>query len=422
MKNKFFKLFVVSVLLGGIFVSCEQVSSSNSTPNGEEEWSGNWTKSDWSQTDEPTIKHECSKQCLICGKCLDLECQEEACKEKCFDLTNRTKYTYSAANKKVKLVPGSKGDIFRVPNDTDGGYVDNFNNNKDCEIVYSITSEKENTVCLGATISRMPDPTSITNTTELYVNGEQIISKGVVAGNTNFSQWFDWTEYYIGCIKLNKGDNEIIIKNPHFDGTQYNFKSISIISDSKIELGNATGYVEHVCTHKDSNGKCTDYTSNYECCLDKEEINWKTTNLYGKDDKVLKFHNSNDNIWNDAANEQCIGYIDSVNNGQTVIWSFNSTEETYVRLSLEHSKNKPGLRFDSTWKLTFNNEEFFTEGSTSTENGGYADYTFSTIAYVKAKVGKNTFKMVHASTQGYNIRSLNVVYQNGNIEIAQAER
>ena len=77
-------------------------------------------------------------------------------------------------------------------------------------IVYSITSEKENTVCLGATISRMPDPTSITNTTELYVNGEQIISKGVVAGNTNFSQWFDWTEYYVGCIKLNKGDNEII--------------------------------------------------------------------------------------------------------------------------------------------------------------------------------------------------------------------
>lgn len=169
MKNKFFKLFVVSVLLGGIFVSCEQVSSSNSTPNGEEEWSGNWTKSDWSQTDEPTIKHECSKQCLICGKCLDLECQEEACKEKCFDLTNRTKYTYSAANKKVKLVAGSKGDIFRVPNDTDGGYVDNFNNNKDCEIVYSITSEKENTVCLGATISRMPDPTSITNTTEFYM-------------------------------------------------------------------------------------------------------------------------------------------------------------------------------------------------------------------------------------------------------------
>ncbi|MFR7846075.1 MAG: hypothetical protein ACLU20_08600, partial [Thomasclavelia spiroformis] len=94
----------------------------------------------------------------------------------------------------------SKGDIFRVPNDTDGGYVDNFNNNKDCEIVYSITSEKENTVCLGATISRMPDPTSVTNTTELYVNGEQIISKGVVAGNTNFAQWFDWTEYYIGCI------------------------------------------------------------------------------------------------------------------------------------------------------------------------------------------------------------------------------
>ena len=106
----------------------------------------------------------------------------------------------------------------------------------------------------------------------------------------------------------------------------------------------------------------------------------------------------------------------------TVIWSFNSTEETYVRLSLEHSKNRPGLRFDSTWKLTFNDEEFFTEGSTSTENGGYSDYTFSTIAYVKAKVGKNTFKMVHASTQGYNIRSLNVVYQNGNIEIAQAER
>ena len=72
--------------------------------------------------------------------------------------------------------------------------------------------------------------------------------------------------------------------------------------------------------------------------------------------------------------------------------------------------------------MTFDGEAFFTEGATSTQMGGYADYTFSTIAYLKAKPGKNTFKMVHASTQGYNLRSLDIYYASGNIEIAQAER
>ena len=422
MLNRKLKLLSLSLLSIAILSSCGEVTPMDSTNSDEEEWSGNWTKPDWNPDSEPEIKHECSMPCAICGKCLDLECEEDACKEKCFDLDGRNKYTFSAADKKVKLLPGSRGDIARAPNTVDGGYVDTFNNNKDCEIVYSIISEEAVTACLGATISRMPDPTSITGTTELYVNGEQITSRGYVKGNPNSSFWFDWTEYYVGCINLKQGENEIIIKNPHGDGTQYNFKSLTLISEKKIELGNATGYVEKVCNHKDEDGYCTDYLSNDEPCLHKREDGWKLTNLYGKDDRVLKFHNTDDNIWNDAPNEQCIGYIDSVNNGQTVIWSFNSSEETYVRLSLEHSLNKPGLRFDQVWNLTFNDEPLITDGYTSYTAGGYADYEFSTVGYVKALPGKNTFKMVHASNQGYNLRSLDIHYQKGNIDIAQAER
>lgn len=422
MKNKHVKFLLVSLTMLGMVTGCNKSETSGSVIGDNEEWSGNWTKPDWNPDDDPVIKHECTMKCFTCGKCLDMSCEEEACKEKCYDLTGRTKYTYSAANRKVKLVPGTRGDIVRVPNDTDGGYVDNFNTNKGSEIIYSIVSSEDVTACLGATISRMFDPVSITNTVELYVNNEQVISRAYVPGNTAFSQWFDWTDYYVGCISLKKGENEIKIVNPRDDSQQFNFKSLSIISSTKIELGNASGYEEHPCTHKDADGYCTDYTSNYEECLHKREDGWKKTNLYGKDDKVLKFHNSDDNIWNDAPNEQCIGYIDSVNNGQTIIWSFTSTEETYVRLAIEHSLNKPGLRFDDVWDMTFDGEVFFTEGATSTQMGGYADYTFSTIAYLKAKLGKNTFKMVHASTQGYNLRSLDIYYASGNIEIAQAER
>ena len=82
MKNKHVKFLLVSLTMLGMVTGCNKSETSGSVIGDNEEWSGNWTKPDWNPDDDPVIKHECTMKCFTCGKCLDMSCEEEACKEK----------------------------------------------------------------------------------------------------------------------------------------------------------------------------------------------------------------------------------------------------------------------------------------------------------------------------------------------------
>lgn len=414
--------------------SCSPEASS-SGPIADEEWHGNWEGSEDIE-DDPEIEIVCKQKCPICGKCLDPDCTIDT--EKCYELGNRTKYEFLGADKRVKLTAGSKGPMNHVAS---GGYVDNFNNNEGAEIEYSIIAEEATTACMGATISMMPLAMSLTTTCELYINDEQILSNSQVKANLNWpyipgtntipspNEWYNFTEYFIGCVNLKAGENTIRIVNPNRGAYQFNFKSIEFLSEVPLEMGNASGYVEHVCEHPNEDGLCTDYDCNELVCMNKDESDWthEKLTLAAKDDCVLKFDDSNDNIYNSAPGEECIGFLDTYNSHQTIIWSFNATEETYVRLSLEHSGGRGhGSPYSDTWDLYFNGSSFKTGALAKCNDDAnmwnYGMYGHSTIAYVKAVPGKNTFKMIHKTDTGYNIRSLDVYNQKGELTIAQAEK
>ena len=427
--NLLFTLFAVTSL-----ISCSP-NSSGSEFLGDEEWHGNWEGSEDIE-DDPQIEIVCKQKCPVCGKCLDPDCTIDT--EKCYDLNGRTKYEFLGSDKRVKVTAGSKGPLNQVAN---GGYIDNFNNNEGAEIEYTIIASEATTACMGATISMMPLAMSLTTTCETYVNGEKLLSNSQVKANLNWpyipgtttipspNEWYNFTEYFIGCVNLKEGENTIRIVNPNRGAYQFNFKSIEFLSSVPLELGNASGYVEHVCENHNADGLCTNYDCNELVCLNKDETDWthEKLTLDAGEDYVLKFDDNNDNIYNSTPGEECIGYIDSYNSNQTIIWSFNATEETYVRLSLEHSGGLGhGSPYIDTWNLFFNDEQFTTGAlakcNDDANKWNYGLYGHSTIAYVKAKPGKNTFKMIHNSTTGYNIRSLDIYNQKGELSPAQAEK
>lgn len=412
------KFRIILALILALFVAVAVSGYADKTieevPDDPESWQGNWNGPDGATDIEDQV-HYCEQACYVCDKCLDVSCGDVACAEKCSetDSESRSEYVFNGTNGNVSL----KGGV-----SINGDYLGNINQNPNVVITYRIYSPEATTVCLGATISEMPDAHFITSDTPITVNGEAFYSRGYIpAGST---VWTNFVTGWLGCVDLVEGDNYIVIKNPHSDGQQYNFKDIRIMSAVALEWRNAN--TEHECTSANAAGKCTDYDCNLLACLDKDETDWEKLNIYGKDDEVLKYYidgqGTKVDLWNDKDGEKCIGQISGNDWNQKIIWSFNATEETYIRLSLETSTNITKTRFADLWDLTLDGQTIDTEGvNTAAEsNPGWATYTFGTVAYAKVGAGDHTFMMVHKGTAGYNLRSLDIAYSNGNLTKIQA--
>lgn len=417
-KFKAITAILLSLALAGL-VGCSDggnPSKGDVPSEGDEPWLGNWERPDMPDTPiEET--HICEHACYTCGKCLDPGCDDEVCADKCYEAHGRTQYTFNATDRNVER----KGGV-----NIEGDHVGNINQNPNVEIIYHITAASETTVCLGATISEMGEDNYVTSDTPIFINGKQFYSRGYLrAGSTNWSTFYT---VWLGCVTLQEGDNEIKLTNPHADGQQYNFKDFTFLSSAELTW---TASEQHVCTHKNEAGKCTDYTCNEYACLDKDETGWKQLTIEGGDDKVLKYYidgsGAEKSLWN--ANEQCIGAIaNSLFTGiynQTIIFSFEATEETYVRLSLNMSTTSGGTDFADMFDMTMNGTPIVTGGRSgvSESGGGWAVWADGTVAYVKVQPGKNTFMLVHKATNaGDNIKYLTLSYASGTLTAAQAEK
>ncbi len=386
--------------------------------HGEEPWLGEWERPDMPDNGgNGSYEYVCEHKCFVCGKCISMYSEESACEEKCYEANGRELYTFNATDPRVDL----KGGV-----SVEGDHIGNINNNANAQIIMHVTAPEETVVCLGATISEMNEAKYVTSNTEIFVNNEKYISRGYLeAGPTT---WTTFKTVWLGCVTLHAGDNEIKFSNPNSDGQQFNFKDFSFLSPVELTW---TTLETHECASKDANGKCTDYTCNKKECLDKNEDGWKRLIVQGGDEKVLKYGFSRGgdefSLWN--ASEGCIGNI--ANNSvtgyhdQTIIFSLNATEETFVRLSLNMSTHCAGTSFSEMFEITLNGEEIVTEGVTgkSLSGSGWGIYVDGTVAYLKLSAGDNTIIFRHKHTNaGDNVKYMTVSYQNGTIEAIQAEK
>lgn len=242
-------------------VGCNKTPDVNPDKPGGDGWNGNWDKPDQPGGDDnPPAVHVCQNACDVCGKCLT-DCTDEKCKDKCFEQHDRTKYVFNATDNKVD----KKGGV-----SIEGDHIGNINENPGAEVTYHISATAATTACLGATVSEMYQDRYFTACTPLYVNGEQYFSRGYLkAGST---VWTTFRTMWLGCIELKEGVNEIRFTG---QGDAYNFKDFTLLSD--VELTLVPVNEEHVCGHKNADGKCTDYTCNDYVCMDKDETGWTTT-------------------------------------------------------------------------------------------------------------------------------------------------
>ena len=391
------------------------VSDSSSTIiEGEEDWEGNWERPDTPIEDEPVIDR-CAQECYVCGNCLNN--YEETCsKDICSHEEGRTKYVFNATDDNVKREGGVV---------IEGDHIGGINLNPNVVITFKINAAEDTVACLGATISRMVEDNFVASETPIYVNGEQYYSRGCSkAGST---VWTDFHTVWLGCIELKAGENELKFTNVSSDGTQYNFKDFTLLSS--VELSWVIQEC-HQCESKNADSYCTDYECNEYACLNKNETGWKQLKIEGGDGRVLKYYingkGEKQSLWNEK--EQVIGNIaNSLVTGitdQTVIWAFEATEETYVRVSLNMSVSSGGTAFMEMFDITLNDESIETGGLTGKSNSGNVWTTFvdGTVAYVKVSAGRNVLKFVHKYTNaGDNIKYMTLSYEKGTLTTAPAD-
>ncbi len=411
----------LAIALAGLFVlgaaGCTDGDPSANLPptDGDEPWEGNWERPGFTGGEDG--EHICWNYCEICGKCIS-DCDNAVCAEKCYDVGTRTLYTFNATDKRVKREGGVT---------IEGDHVGNISLNPNVVLTYKIVAVADTTACLGATISEMGEAHYIAGETPIYVNGERVTSTAVSPAGGSF--WTNFRTIWLGCIQLKEGENIIEFTNTNDSNTRFNFKDFSFLSP--VELTWVSAVTSHVCTSANEEGLCTDYTCNELGCLEKDTSGWQTYEIYGGDEKVLKYYLNGGvmkSLW--IENEDCIGNIaNSLIVGvydQTIIWSFEASgvgEDTWIGLSLNTSTSSGGVSYETMFDLFFNGEAISTDASTATvSGGGWTTYAESIVAFVHVKEGVNTFKMVHKRVNaGDNIRSLKLTFPKGTFTTVQAE-
>lgn len=109
-----------------------------------------------STTPVPEV-HQCSQKCGVCGKCLDLICEEDACKDKCGGHIENS-YKFEAEDPHVYVKGGfpiSKGDIT---------FIGNFLASAEASIKYSLTAAEATTASMIISIGKRPQAEFIRRT------------------------------------------------------------------------------------------------------------------------------------------------------------------------------------------------------------------------------------------------------------------
>ncbi len=171
---------------------------------------------------DPTPAHECESKCIICGKCTNVGCTEEACTEKC--TAHKVKGTFDPLDDKV---------VFEKKNDTTGefssegavkdakneGHV-GFSNAKGdvkniARLTFYIQSDKATTADLWTNVSAIASGSvNYTDSWTVTVNGTEISSETIhhIYDKTTSSaanRYFDYAYEFVANISLKAGVNVI---------------------------------------------------------------------------------------------------------------------------------------------------------------------------------------------------------------------
>lgn len=193
------------------------------------------------------VIHKCTQQCPVCGKCMDMECEDPVCAEKCGDVSSYKTYTLQAEDYNVSLHAGARGELTTVRVIDDAGVTDeikernsdvvfigNFNASAGATIEYNVWAEKDATATLLVSVCKRLSSAIFTQGVAVMVNNEMLERDTFVPSTgTGTDTWADFIDVNLGCIQLKSGMNNIQFMNTSAD-FGYNFDNIKIKTDAKI--------------------------------------------------------------------------------------------------------------------------------------------------------------------------------------------
>ena len=193
------------------------------------------------------VIHKCIRQCPVCGKCMDMECEDPVCAEKCGDVEGYKTYTIQAEDYNVDLRPGARGELTTVRVIDDAGvteeikernsdvvYIGNFNASAGATIEYNIWADKDATATLIVSVCKRLSSAIFTQGVAVMINGEMLERDSYVpATGTGTDTWADFVDVNLGCVNLVSGMNNIQLMNISAD-FGYNFDCIRLLTDAKL--------------------------------------------------------------------------------------------------------------------------------------------------------------------------------------------
>ena len=247
------------------------------------------------------VIHKCTQSCPVCGKCINMECEDPVCADKCGDVEGYDTYTLEAEDYNVKLKDGARGvlitrrviDDSGVPQEikdrnTDIVYIGNFNASAGATIEYNIWSDKAAEATLLVSVCKRLSSAIFTQGVAVMVNNEMLERNSYVpATGTGVDTWADFIDVNLGCINLVEGMNNIKLMNISAD-FGYNFDCIKLKTDAS--LGWSESPDDAILPDTDTSGYDAVVNMAYSKDYVLAEIMPDEMQAYGKDFVAYKDH------------------------------------------------------------------------------------------------------------------------------------
>lgn len=221
--------------------------------------------------------HVCTMVCPDCGGCLDADCGDEACAEKCGDDKSAT-YVFEAED---ATFGAGTGGTPRV--ESNGDFVGNFSENAGATITFAFNAESagKGTLIVGASYRNVER--AFTDGFNVYVNDPEktspMSSPAAVPGSRSVGgDWNIWDQsarVILGCIDIAEGENTVVLEvKSDNTNTAFNLDYIRIATDVALPGAEVDGPEPepgvHVCESEcPVCGKCTDMTCEDPVCAEK---------------------------------------------------------------------------------------------------------------------------------------------------------
>ncbi len=158
--------------------------------------------------EEPADTHVCESRCSVCGKCLNMDCDREACKEKC-DGESRSEYRFDGTADAVRLTAGETGEPTKGE-EKGNHYIGGLNGNKGAKVTFKISAEEAGVATLFVTVCKRNADIKFAESISTTVNGTLLTTPSVIRGvSQGEEEWHTYVTVSLGCVNLNNGENTI---------------------------------------------------------------------------------------------------------------------------------------------------------------------------------------------------------------------